>query len=210
MNAKEHMIEKGFRFLERVGSRDIIFSGISGSVSYDPHEDDDIDIFLITKNRRLWTTLLRAFITRILNGDGKICISLVMDERFARSFFAQSGDYLLASDSVHVIPYRGRDYYRNLLNSSPFVRRYFPDEVTEENFSNENDSRGRRLSMEPVVFLLLSVWVILKSMVNNHRYRKENRLTELFATVVSAHTFYFDSDKYHELRNMVPEGVTDD
>ncbi|AKA49553.1 hypothetical protein IX51_11095 [uncultured archaeon] len=210
MNAKDHMVSRGFRFLERVGSRDIVFSGISGSVSYNPHDNDDIDIFLITKNRRLWTTLLRAFIIRILNGDRKICISLVMDESFAWSFFSQSGDYLLASDSVHVIPYRGGEYYQSLLNNSPFVRRYFPDEVSNGYFPNENDGRSGRLSVEPLVFLLLSVWVILKSMFNNHRYLKENRLAELFATVVSMHSFYFDSEKYHEMRNMVPEGVADE
>lgn len=210
MNTKEELVARGFRFLGKVGGKDILFSGISGSVSYDPDPSDDVDIFLITRNRRLWITLFRIFIIRLINRDQKICISLVMDQGFAESYFAGNGDYLLASDTIHVIPYTGIDYYRGLISNSPFVQRFFPEKISEYITAPYGRNRTAPGSLEMIFYVVLSSWIILKSLKHNCKLRKEEKFSELFDVVTSPHSFYFDSVKYHELRNIVPNLVADE
>lgn len=210
MENREKMVSQGFKFLSLLGDRNLLFSGISGSVSYTPAEGDDVDIFLVTHNNRVWSTLLRALVLRIINRDSKICLSFIADEKFAESLFSGPGDYIMASDAVHMIPYGGVKYYRNLISSSPFVRRYFPEEISSEQFQKKQYRAKRMGLLESASFLFLSSWLALKSMYHNHGYRKSGRYEDIFRPVISSHVFYFDSVKYHNMRETLEEWVTED
>ncbi len=209
MNLKDELISRGFNFLSLLGKRNILFSGISGSVSYEPGEEDDIDIFLITSRDRLWSTLLRAFIIRIINRDSRICLSLILDSLDAESMFTGKGDFVMASDSVHVIPYRGEEFYHGLLSRSPFVQKYFPGRGTS-NISSLRDDKPRFNPLEPASFLLLSAWLTLKSLYHNHMFRRNGRYEDVFRPVILPHSFYFDSVKYHHLKELLQEPVSEE
>lgn len=210
MEIRDKMVSEGFKFLRLLGDRDLLFSGISGSVSYTPAEGDDVDIFLVTQNNKVWSTLLRALVLRIINRDSKICLSFIADERFAESLFRGPGDYIMASDAVHMIPFEGEKYYRSLISSSPFVMRYFPDEIAAGQFQVKQNRQKRMGVIESASFLLLSCWLALKSMYHNHGYRKSGRYEDIFRPVISPHGFYFDSVKYHNMRETLEEWVPED
>ncbi len=210
MENKEKLTLQGMRFLDRLGKKNILFSGISGSVSYTPGEDDDIDIFLITDNNRVWSTLLRALLLRITNRNRRICLSFIADRSFAVSLFSGQGDYVMASDAVHMIPFQGMKFYEGLLSISPFVRKYFPEEASEPAGGMTGRKRRFRGPIEYFCFLSLSCWLILKSMYHNRQYIREGKRESIFRPVVSPHAFYFDSVKYHDLRNLLKEWVAED
>lgn len=206
-SSREEKIQQGFEFLRKLGTRDILFSGISGSVSYLPSEEDDVDIFIISERNRLWITLLRAFVIRILNRDGQICISLTMDDLGAHSMFTSQGDYLMASDSIHVIPYHGDGYYRTLMGDSPFIRRFYPEYADYQGQSGSERKFSRTGVMEAICFILLSSWLIIKEMLHNRRLENAGRNDDKFRTVIDPHTFYLDSNKYSELRQAAAEPI---
>lgn len=210
MNTKEELTTRGIRFLEKLGSRHILFSGISGSVSYSPEEDDDIDIFIITTKNRLWSTLLKAFVIRIINADRKICLSLTMDSGFAHTLFAGNGDFIMASDSMHAIPYVGEDYYRNLLAKSPFVKKYYPDYANSFPLAGVAELDSRATPLEFLSFFLLSALLTVKGLIHNHSYIRAGKHDQIFRTIISFHSFYFDSVKYHQLKEAHAEAFMED
>ena len=101
-------------FSERLWNGHIEFIGISGSVSYDPKPEDDIDIFLITKNGWLWPELVWAFILRRILKMEEICLSLSLDRKSAARLF-QGLNSLQEKDAMHVIPIKGHEFYLELL-----------------------------------------------------------------------------------------------
>jgi hypothetical protein len=186
-------------FLRRLGETDLLFTGISGSVSYSAGEDDDIDVFLIAKTHRMWRTLLRALILRRLHGDPDICLSLTMDAHHARRLFGGNGDAVMARDAVHVIPIHGADFYGGLLNESPFVRSFFPERVATPVSSSVPD-RATRSSAEVAAFLLLGPYLAITSLLSNWRITRRYGPGRAFTARLSSHYFYLDTEKYHMLR----------
>ena len=63
-NTKDSKISIARKFFKLLGTRNLVFLGISGSVSYEPEPDDDVDIFIITSAGKLWSTIIRAIIVR--------------------------------------------------------------------------------------------------------------------------------------------------
>lgn len=199
MDPTEAKRRRGTAFLRRLGETDLLFTGISGSVSYSAGEDDDIDIFLIAKTHRMWRTLLRALLLRRLHGDPDICLSLTMDVHHARRLFRGDGDAVMARDAVQVIPIHGADFYGGLLNDSPFVRSYFPGRVATPVRASIPD-RTPPSVVEIAVFLLLGSYLAVSSLVSNWRITRSYGPWRAFTVKLSSHYFYLDTEKYHSLR----------
>ncbi len=195
---REDKIMAGSRFLLSISGLPIRFGGISGSVSYDPLPEDDIDLFIITRKNRLWTTILMAFVRRRLSGDPDICLSLFMSEDYALRFFRKQSDPLITEDSVRAVPVIGEDYYRCLLSQSPYIVRSHPD------FTHSNGvPASMKLPASPVEtisFILGACYLKMKGMIVNRRLRKQGREDETFRTVVSPGCMILDSLKYSRLR----------
>ena len=109
-------INYGLEFLDKLHLDTVVFAGISGSVSYMPKENDDVDIFLITEDDALWSVIARAFLLRRSLKMHDICISLCMSRSYALHYFSNIEEDLIISDANHVIPVHGHDFYRYLLS----------------------------------------------------------------------------------------------
>lgn len=197
---KAEKLQIAEKFCRSVIAKDIVFLGVSGSVSYAPSEDDDIDIFIICREGKLWPVLFRAFLVRRKLGLKDICISLSMDEGYASDLFSRQAEYVVASDAIHVIPLYGSNYYHHLLSSSPFIARYFPEYNRPESQENFHPVRNFN-SFGNFIFVFLAPFLFLKSMIINHRIAKSDP-SKSFSTKIGLHHYYYDSAKYKRLKQM--------
>ena len=83
---KRKKMQYAVSYLSTLGESGLAFAGISGSVSYEPKEQDDVDIFLIANDGRLWEVIFRAFIRRRILGMHDICLSLCMSASYASKY----------------------------------------------------------------------------------------------------------------------------
>ncbi|MEM0128415.1 MAG: hypothetical protein QXO03_04955 [Thermoplasmatales archaeon] len=196
---KERKIKEAGDFFTKLSARNALFIGISGSVSYEPKENDDVDIFLIAKDGLLWLSILSIFIFRRVFRFKDLCLSLSMDGSYAIEFFKGMGEGLAARDSLKVIPIFGEAYYKSVLNLSPA----FNDGRTAD-----EPARVRAplllIPLEILAFIFVSSWVNLKGIYNN-RPRHAGREGG-FKTVFSMHKFYLDTEKYKRLKESYLRG----
>ncbi len=196
---REQMIAVARRFSDRIASDDIVFIGVCGSVSYTPNPGDDIDLVIVCRNGTLWRSLLRCFFAQRRAKVPELCLSLTMDEDGACRLFDASHDYLTASDAAHVIPLRGGDWYERLLRRSPSVFEYFPERRVP-GVEPLPDPRAVRAPLDAALFFLTAAYLEAKALVKNHQYRRRGWRERVFRTVVSPHQFWFDSERYRQLR----------
>ncbi|MGC8515571.1 MAG: hypothetical protein ACP5OC_05485 [Thermoplasmata archaeon] len=189
---KRRKMQYAVDFLSTLGESGLAFAGISGSVSYEPKERDDVDIFLIADDGRLWEVILRAFISRRILGMHDICLSLCMSSSYAYNYYSEIRDSLVLEDAAHVIPVYGRAYYTHLLSRMG----------TRNNRAQARKRSGGwrpRQAISGFLFLLLAPLVIIKGLIVNHRLIAAGRGSESFRTLVSRSYFVLDSEKYRKL-----------
>src|SRR5712692_979723 len=115
---------------ERLGEAVIV--AVSGSTSYKTAtHKDDVDLFCVTRGEEMWVFLARALIltrvSRLLDRSrAPICLSCVMDESYARKLFGSDRGALFARDALVAEVVLGRERYNSLLESAPWIGRYFP------------------------------------------------------------------------------------
>ena len=187
-------------FFRRLGTRNLVFFGISGSVSYEPEAEDDIDIFFITIAGKLWSTVIRAILVRRLFSFNPICLSLCLDTVSAEALFNESKDVIIAKDSLKVITLYGRSYYESLLNGSMLMKRVFPDRF--HSTAIQKQERNHISPVEYLLYLPTSAFLMLKGMFHNRRYKANNSQDLCFKTILGFHRFYLDTAKYQKLRYM--------
>ncbi len=202
-SVRNSKISMATEFFHRLGTKNLLFLGISGSVSYDPEPEDDIDIFIITYAGKLWSTIIRAMIVRRIYRLDPICLSLCLDSVSAIEMFDESHDFIVARDSLHVLPLFGDSYYNRLVKGSPLIMKFFPEEFYPDDKPAFIDKK--RGLQESALYLLSSVYLEIKGLLNNHRYENANERERCFRTVLGLHRFYLDSLKYQKLRELRPE-----
>ncbi|MEM0133793.1 MAG: hypothetical protein QXU18_00985 [Thermoplasmatales archaeon] len=202
-SAKDRKVKEAKEFFSRIRVRNSLFIGISGSVSYEPREEDDIDIFLIARNKRLWSSILEILVFRRIYRFSDLCLSLCMDDSFAITFFANLEDGLAARDSKQVIPISGEEYFKNLLKTSPVITSN-PNQGDGYGSKKSNKSNPFMDIVEWIPFLFVSSWINVKAIYNGHKDRKSG--LGGFKTMFSMHSFYFDTDKYHQLNEKYIKG----
>jgi hypothetical protein len=201
---RERKIREAREFFGKIKVDNFMFIGISGSVSYEPREEDDIDIFLISKRGKLWISIVEILLFRRAFGFRDLCLSLSMDESYAFSFFAQLKEGLAAKDSKRVVPIKGEEYFNRLLKVSSVIS----GETDGNNALWKVKTReGRHLGslLDLIPFLFVSSWINIRALYSNHRDRKDGRGG--FKTIFSLHKFYFDTDKYHKLNDLYLRGA---
>jgi len=209
---REEKLAVARQFVDRLSKKDILFAGVSGSVSYRPKAEDDIDIFLIARTNRLWSGLLKAFITRRLFGNKDICISLAFDGRFAANYFKEKISGLPLKDSVNVVSIFGQNYYEDLISSSPRIRDvYYFHRKDNAVGTYSHKARDARLGIiEESCFFILSCWLELKSLYTNHKIRREGSSDDQFKTILGLHHFYLESERYRKMNRLMKEEGTDE
>lgn len=195
---RDAKLRAGSDFLNTLSSLPLRFAGIAGSVSYKPDPMDDIDIFIISENRKLWTTILITLLKRRLHGDSDICLCLFMSEDYALDFFRKQHDPLISEDSVRAVPVIGQEFYRSLLAGSRYLRDSHP-EFQYGNSEPEN-RKGFLSPLEVACFLVGACFLKLKGLIVNRNLRRSGRSSETFRTVVAPGCMILDSLKYNALR----------
>ncbi len=185
-------IKYGLEFLDKLRQDTIVFAGISGSVSYEPKENDDVDIFLITEDDALWSVIARAFLLRRSLKMHDICISLCMSKSYAIHYFSNIEEDLIISDANHVIPVHGHDFYRYLLSIMG----------KKGNIFNERSQESRLSIRRAVLFSAMSSFLLLKGFFVNMTLKKNGKSAEAFKTLTSKDYFILDSEKYRMLKRM--------
>ena len=186
-------INYGLEFLDRLRIDTIVFAGISGSVSYMPKENDDVDIFLITEDDALWSVIARAFLLRRSLKMHDICISLCMSRSYAMYYFSNIEEDLIMSDANHVIPVHGHDFYRYLLSIMG----------KKGNVLNERSQKSRMSLRRAVLFSAMSSFLLLKGYFVNIALKRNGKSAEVFRTLAAKDYFILDSEKYRILKMKV-------
>ena len=183
-------INYGLEFLDKLRHDTIVFAGISGSVSYIPKENDDVDIFLITEDDALWSVIARAFLLRRSLKMRDICISLCMSRSYAMYYFSNIEEDLIISDANHVIPVHGHDFYRYLLSIMG----------KKGNVLNERSQKSRMDLRRTVLFSAMSSFLLLKGYFVNIALKRSGKSAEAFRTLAAKDYFILDSEKYRILK----------
>jgi len=99
---------------------------LSGSIAHMNLEGDgDLDLFIITRGRRVWSVTVAALIIAKLLGQRRTtCLNFVLaDTRLT----LEQQDFFAASQIVHLKTLTGNDVYRQLNKANPFIRRIYPN-----------------------------------------------------------------------------------
>ena len=99
---------------------------LSGSVAHLNLEGTgDLDLCIVTRGRRVWSvTVATILIAKLLGQRQTLCANFVVaDSRLT----LEPEDLFTASQVIHLKPIVGADVYSRLLNSNPFVRRFYPN-----------------------------------------------------------------------------------
>ena len=197
-DTKNSKIRTATNFISLLPKSDILFAGISGSVSYEPEPGDDVDIFLITKPGKLWKTMAIAFILRRKGDFDDICLSLCLDAIYAEHMFSMDRGVLIADDAVHVIPLYGENYYLKLIAASRMSLMYFPGLFSPLTVLPHYE-RMRSL-MNYLFFLIIGPVQMIKAMMWNHDKEARNEPEQRYTLFEGPDHFYFDSARYQRLR----------
>lgn len=146
---REKINIKKFRKAKKIiriigGIPGVRFIGVSGGLSMqNAEEDDDIDLFVITKNNFLWST--RMFLLMFLNILGvyrnrgskdlkdKICLNMIIDEERI-SFKEKKQNLYLAHEIIQLLPVFERDNtYHDFVAANSWVSKFLPNAQLQKN-----------------------------------------------------------------------------
>lgn len=193
-------IRRGKEFSEKLWNSHIEFIGISGSVSYNPQPEDDIDIFLITKNGWLWVEILWAFILRRMMGMGDICLSLSVDRKGALKLFRNLSS-LQERDAEHVIPVRGNEFYNTLLLETDPGKNKNRNETSLDHIGQKSEFTFMEMANIFLFFLLYPLQKLKEIRFNSIHISKEPEL--VYHILIGPNRLILDSEKYRTLSEYV-------
>jgi hypothetical protein len=106
---------------------------LSGSIAHlNLEEGGDLDLFIVTRGRRVWTvTLAMILLTRLLGVRRVVCANFVMSDGHLA---IDQQDLFTANQALHLRPLIGHEVLEGFLAANPFIQRYYPN----------RPSRGRR------------------------------------------------------------------
>ena len=99
---------------------------LSGSLAHLNGEGDaDLDLFVVTRPRRVWgVTLTALLLARLFGWRKQLCLNYVVSER---ALWVGPADLFSANQIVHLQPIKGEETYRRFLDANRFVERFYPN-----------------------------------------------------------------------------------
>jgi len=210
----EHFIQSARSFQRFCRARERIVLCVSGSTSYySVMPGDDLDFFIITKDRGLWVFLFKSLILariyRLLHPEfPKICFSYAIDEGYARDAFA-ADDLLFARDALNAVVLYGENFYRLLLKENPWIAKYFPQLYQlktqprlEENPSPNTSTPPLSHFLNLFLYSTFGPYLRVKSALLNRSLRRQHLTGAMFTVRSGPDHFIFESIRYQRLRHM--------
>jgi hypothetical protein len=101
---------------------------LSGSVAHlNLEEGGDLDLFIITRGRRVWTvTLAVILLTKLLGRRPVVCANFVLADSHLR---VEQQDIFSANQVIHLKPILGAELMGGFLAANPFVGRIYPNAI---------------------------------------------------------------------------------
>ncbi len=99
---------------------------LSGSIAHLNLEDGgDLDLFIITRGRTVWTvTVAIILLTRLLGVRRIVCANFVMSDEHLG---IEQQDLFTANQAIHLKPLVGAEVLDGFLAANAFVHRYYPN-----------------------------------------------------------------------------------
>jgi len=107
---------------------------LSGSVAHLNLEDDgDLDLFIVTRGRRVWTVTVAVLaLAKLLGQRRSLCANFVMADSHLLLGVEQR-DLFTASQVIHLKPLIGADVLDEFVAVNPFVTRFYPNGIRPYN-----------------------------------------------------------------------------
>jgi hypothetical protein len=99
---------------------------LSGSIAHLNLEDrGDLDLFIITRGRRVWTvTVAMIVMARLLGVRRAMCANFVMSDAHLG---IEQQDLFTANQVLHLKPLFGPEVLDGFVAANPFVKRFYPN-----------------------------------------------------------------------------------
>lgn len=201
---------------------------VTGSVAYgSAGKWDDIDLFIVTKQGRLW---LSAFIALILVRIRKLlgltpaylslfCLSYVHDEQgFARESQKNRTNPLFARELLKARPIAGVNHYRKILEENGWVANFYSkpyatslkdldNSISNPRTGSENGPMRFPASLfvdwaEALAFAFLSRYLQLKAYLTNLKLKSQGLGFRLFQPNLSEASCVYTSNFYRWLQTL--------
>jgi hypothetical protein len=104
---------------------------LSGSIAHLNLEGDgDLDLFIVTRGRRVWSVTVAVLIlARLMRQRRIVCANFVLADSH---LVLEQQDVFTANQVIHLKPLVGGSLFRELLAANPFVARFYPNFQTPE------------------------------------------------------------------------------
>jgi hypothetical protein len=99
---------------------------ISGSLAHlNADEEADLDLFIVTKGRHVWTVaLFLVILSRLMRRRKVVCANFLLADSHLP---LDQHDFYTASQVLHLRPVIGADTLATFLEANPFVHEWFPN-----------------------------------------------------------------------------------
>jgi hypothetical protein len=128
---------------------------LSGSIAHlNLEEDGDLDLFIVTRGRRVWTVTVAVLVlTKLMRRRRIVCANFVVADSHLG---LEQQDLFTANQVVHLKPLIGEALVDELLAANPFVAGFYPNGVLRRPPSPLVPAHARGLSLVKAVLQLPS------------------------------------------------------
>jgi predicted nucleotidyltransferase len=194
--------------------------GVCGSIAYNSAvKSDDIDIFLVSKKKRLWISILKILILArasslkafIERKKVTICLSYAINEEQFEKEMKTRRNSLFAREflSIHVLA--GLTYYKKTLEKNTWIKNMFPRlydfkllefqlKKNEMPLTTKSNVIGNVSNFG--IYKILRIYLLLKAFMLNLSYKKLHRFRDLFEAMITKKSLVYTSEKYREIEKM--------
>ncbi|MGI0090110.1 MAG: hypothetical protein ACREBS_00230 [Nitrososphaerales archaeon] len=192
-------------------------AAISGSTSYlSVSREDDLDFFFVTNTGSMWISLVKSLLlARLFRLAEKnapwLCMSCIVDEKYATKQFSTPQDALFARDAIAARVIKGEPHYVEILRRSGWMSSYFPKMYTARVSVANQETQPKEENPEPSIaskiantFLYYTAgnYVRLKSNLLNRKFARQGERESLFYLKISRDHCIYESEGYLRLKKM--------
>ena len=201
----------------------LCLAAVTGSTAYgNPAPEDDIDLFLVTREGSLWIFLLGAFLytrTRRSKFSAKTApeyrLNFALEESALPAEFTEPQGFLFARETLMMRPVRGDGRLRAILMEAPWLQREIPGLYTrrlQELSPSSPTTRPRPLGWavriaNGMIFPWLAAYLHGKGLLQNHDHRRRGRPDSTFRLETTLHRLAVRSRKYDRLIALYASGI---